>query len=197
MIQNKKISELEEKISGLQNELEKVKENKKGEIKEKELEGIRDQAEDAVEDSGVSRRKFLKALGGGTAAAGAAALLPGASAFTFKDDKPFKFGNQSSSSSNFEVGTSGNLDLHGNDIKDVGEIGTSSNRVSNIHTKDLQIDPNTKKALTIQDTDNNKTNYTPENGKRYFATDTEKLYIGDGSSWNHVGSTGKNQLLIR
>jgi len=46
-------------------------------------------------------------------------------------------------------------------------------------------------AVEIRGVDSDKSNYSAVSGAKYFATDTEKLYIGDGSSWNHVGSTGK------
>jgi len=46
--------------------------------------------------------------------------------------------------------------------------------------------------VEIRGLDSDKSNYSAVDGARFFATDTEKLYIGDGSSWNHVGSTGKN-----
>lgn len=37
--------------------------------------------------------------------------------------------------------------------------------------------------VPITDTDANKTNYTPNSGQLFFATDTKTLYVGDGSSW--------------
>lgn len=120
------VEELKQEVEELREELRKVKNNRKGEQKDKETEEIKDQEGDAVESSSVSRRDFLKALGGGTAAAGAMAMLPSASAFTFKDDKSFKFGNLSSSNTNFEVGKQGDLDLYGNDIVDAGKLNAEN-----------------------------------------------------------------------
>jgi hypothetical protein len=38
-------------------------------------------------------------------------------------------------------------------------------------------------ALTVRDTDANKTNYSALSGARYEATDTGAVYLGDGSTW--------------
>jgi len=46
--------------------------------------------------------------------------------------------------------------------------------------------------VEIRDTDTNKNNYDPKVGAKYVATDTEDVYIGDGNSWKHLVSTGKN-----
>jgi len=46
--------------------------------------------------------------------------------------------------------------------------------------------------VEIRDTDTNKNNYDPKVGAKYVATDTEDVYIGDGDSWNHLVSTGKD-----
>jgi len=43
-------------------------------------------------------------------------------------------------------------------------------------------------AVEIRDTDSNKTQYEPQDGGKYVATDTGKLYLGDGNSWNHVST---------
>lgn len=40
--------------------------------------------------------------------------------------------------------------------------------------------------LPIVDTASNRTTYTPYNGVLFFATDTDEVYEGDGSQWNHV-----------
>lgn len=45
--------------------------------------------------------------------------------------------------------------------------------------------------VEIRDTDANKSNYTPKSGAKFFATDTQRVYIGDGSAWNHVGDVAK------
>lgn len=42
--------------------------------------------------------------------------------------------------------------------------------------------------VEIRDTDANKGNYTPKNNAKFVATDTNKVYFGDGTDWNHVGT---------
>lgn len=49
--------------------------------------------------------------------------------------------------------------------------------------------------IEIRDADANKGNYTPKQGAKFFATDTGAVYLGDGSSWNRVASSGKNPSL--
>jgi len=46
--------------------------------------------------------------------------------------------------------------------------------------------------VEIRDTDANRSNYDPKAGAKFVATDTEDVYIGDGSSWKHLVSTGKD-----
>lgn len=41
--------------------------------------------------------------------------------------------------------------------------------------------------VEIRDTDANRSDYTPEMGSKFFATDSGATYVGDGSSWNLVG----------
>jgi hypothetical protein len=38
--------------------------------------------------------------------------------------------------------------------------------------------------VEIRDTDANRSSYTPKAGAKYLATDTLKVYFGDGSNWN-------------
>lgn len=42
--------------------------------------------------------------------------------------------------------------------------------------------------VEIRDTDANRTSYTPKDGAKFLATDTGTVYVGDGTSWNEVGS---------
>jgi len=44
----------------------------------------------------------------------------------------------------------------------------------------------------IRDVESNLQNYSPKSGAKFVATDTENRYIGDGSTWNKVASSGKN-----
>jgi len=46
--------------------------------------------------------------------------------------------------------------------------------------------------IEIRDADANRGNYTPKQGAKFLATDTENVYVGDGSSWNEVASSGTN-----
>jgi hypothetical protein len=41
--------------------------------------------------------------------------------------------------------------------------------------------------VEIRDLDSNKSNYEPEAGAKFLATDTGTVYTGDGTSWNLVG----------
>jgi hypothetical protein len=58
--------------------------------------------------------------------------------------------------------------------------------------------------VEVRDTDANKSSYTPKAGAKFLATDTLKLYFGDGSSWNEqadlsqigTGGGGNNTYLI-
>ncbi len=49
--------------------------------------------------------------------------------------------------------------------------------------------------IEIRDTDGNKGNYSAKSGAKFFATDTEKVYLGGGSKWDHVPSTGQTPTL--
>ena len=46
--------------------------------------------------------------------------------------------------------------------------------------------------VEIRDLDANKADYSPTNGAKFFATDTGKIYSGDGSSWTLVGSISRS-----
>lgn len=42
--------------------------------------------------------------------------------------------------------------------------------------------------VEVRDADANRTNYAAKAGGKFFATDTGRVYVGDGSAWNYVGS---------
>lgn len=46
--------------------------------------------------------------------------------------------------------------------------------------------------VEIRDTGANKLQYVPKAGAKYYAVDTGAVYLGDGSSWNKISSSGKN-----
>lgn len=46
--------------------------------------------------------------------------------------------------------------------------------------------------IELRDEDGNKGDYDPKDGAKFIATDTENVYIGDGSGWNRLHSTGRN-----
>ena len=46
------------------------------------------------------------------------------------------------------------------------------------------------RAVEIRDVDGAKGTYTPKDNAKYFATDTEDIYIGDGSSWVPLDTAG-------
>jgi hypothetical protein len=45
--------------------------------------------------------------------------------------------------------------------------------------------------IEIRDEDANKGNYEPKQGAKFLATDTETVYVGDGSGWTELPSTGR------
>lgn len=45
--------------------------------------------------------------------------------------------------------------------------------------------------VEIRDEDANKSNYEAKADAKFFATDTRQVYVGDGSSWVHVGDVAK------
>ncbi|MDX1747710.1 MAG: hypothetical protein R3324_17385, partial [Halobacteriales archaeon] len=47
-------------------------------------------------------------------------------------------------------------------------------------------------GIEIRDASSNRGNYTPKSGAKFLATDTETEYVGDGSSWNRVRSSGRS-----
>jgi len=56
----------------------------------------------------------------------------------------------------------------------------------NANFEDLDTD------VEIRDVEGNLGEYTPKDGAKFMATDTENVFVGDGSSWNKVQSSGKN-----
>ena len=79
-------------------------------------------------DSTLSRRSFLKALGGGAAGLGAAAMIPSAAGLRVNSNKGLSYYNSSSANkSQFEVGPNGVLDAQ--------QIGTDKNPVGSIHSE--------------------------------------------------------------
>jgi hypothetical protein len=45
--------------------------------------------------------------------------------------------------------------------------------------------------VEIRGPDADRSTYEPKAGAKYFATDTRRVYVGDGSSWSHVGDVAK------
>ncbi len=68
----------------------------------------------------MSRRKFMKAIAGGGAALGAAAMMPSAAALDIESDNPLRYNE------NFSVDTQGNLNLQGKDATNVGSVNALS-----------------------------------------------------------------------
>ncbi|MFB6163662.1 MAG: hypothetical protein ABEJ31_00725 [Haloarculaceae archaeon] len=73
---------------------------------------------------------------------------------------------------------------HGYNVPNKG--ATDWNQPLNENFRDYDTD------IEIRDTDGNKGNYDAKQGAKFFATDTEDVYLGDGSSWQPVESAGKN-----
>lgn len=44
--------------------------------------------------------------------------------------------------------------------------------------------------IEIRDVESNRGNYDPKDGAKFLATDTETVYVGDGSGWVELSSTG-------
>lgn len=44
--------------------------------------------------------------------------------------------------------------------------------------------------VEIRDTDTNRSNYVAKTGAKFLATDTGDVYIGEGGSWNRLGTIG-------
>jgi len=45
--------------------------------------------------------------------------------------------------------------------------------------------------IEIRDKESNRSNYDPKAGAKFLATDTERVFLGDGSSWTPLESTSK------
>lgn len=45
-------------------------------------------------------------------------------------------------------------------------------------------------AVEIRDSDDKRSNYEPKRGAKFVATDTKKVYLGDGSQWNFFTTLG-------
>ncbi len=107
--------QMKKEIESLRKELQEIK----GENSRKaDNEGDEDSISSQLTDQNLSRRDFLKGALGGTAAAGAMAVLPSASALDFESGSGFSFSNRSSK--NFELGSSGDLNLNGGEIQNAG-----------------------------------------------------------------------------
>jgi len=116
--------DLKARIQELEDELQKLKDQKRQEYADtsavdEEIEEVHDQIRDEAENSGMSRRKFMKAIAGGGAALGAAAMMPSAAALDIESNNPLSYND------NFSVDTQGNL-------SGIGSVDASS-----IDTDDL------------------------------------------------------------
>lgn len=125
------VDELKERIQELEDELQKLKEEKRKEYADssavdEEIEEVHDQIRDEADHSGMSRRKFMKAIAGGGAALGVAAMMPSAAALDIESNNPLSYNDK------FSVGTQGNLNLQGNNITNAGSVGASSVTADNI-----------------------------------------------------------------
>lgn len=45
-------------------------------------------------------------------------------------------------------------------------------------------------GVEIRDADGNKGSYEPKQGAKFLATDTKKVYLGDGNQWNQIATLG-------
>jgi hypothetical protein len=67
-------------------------------------------------------------------------MVPSAAGFKLTSDRGFKYYNQTSQNSNFEIDTSGNLDLKSNDINNAGAITTEQVLSGSVDTDRLSHD---------------------------------------------------------
>ena len=49
--------------------------------------------------------------------------------------------------------------------------------------------------VEIRAPDDQRSNYTPDDGAKFLATDTGQVYLGDGDTWNPLDATGANPTL--
>jgi len=49
--------------------------------------------------------------------------------------------------------------------------------------------------IEVRDTRSNRSNYQPKAGAKFVATDTEEVFVGDGSSWEKFTTSGKRPRL--
>jgi len=51
--------------------------------------------------------------------------------------------------------------------------------------------------IEVRDRSANRSDYTPKEGAKFLATDTGTVFLGDGSQWRRLSSTGTNPTLER
>jgi len=44
--------------------------------------------------------------------------------------------------------------------------------------------------VEIRDVDGNRDSYEPKDGAKFLATDTKRVYLGDGELWNYLTTLG-------
>ena len=44
--------------------------------------------------------------------------------------------------------------------------------------------------VEIRDAESNRDQYEPKQGAKFLATDTKNVFLGDGSTWNHLTTLG-------
>ncbi len=170
---------LKARIQELEDELQKIKEQKRKEYTDsaavdEEIEEVHDQIRDEVENSGMSRRKFMKAIAGGGAALGAAAMMPSAAALDIESSTPISYND------NFSVDTPDNLNLNDKDISNAGSVGATS-----VNTGNLEVDGYSLLATTTGDV-------VVEDGTRFNPAD----YSDDlGSAFNDAHAYLSNNSL--
>lgn len=73
---------------------------------------------------------------------------------------------------------------HNYNVPDKGDENWHEPLNDNVEQHDTDIE--------IRDLDSNKREYEPKDGAKFFATDTERIFIGDGDSWTEVQSSGQS-----
>jgi hypothetical protein len=75
-----------------------------------------------------------------------------------------------------------NTDNHGYNVPNAGDEDWHIPLNENFERYDTDIE--------IRDTRSNLLNYTPKAGAKFLATDTEEVFLGDGSSWSQLSTSG-------
>jgi len=186
--------ELRERIQELEDELQKLKDQKQQDgtdsaAVDEEIEEVHDQIRDEADHSGMSRRRFMKAIASGAAGLGAAAMMPSAAALDIESNNPLSYNG------NLSVGTQGDLNLQGDDLSNVGSIASQTVTTESLNDASIARD-GTELENLASNISNNDTIWLEPN-KTYNIDDT--LELSNASNWSirSMGGKSRNGPIIR